>query len=246
MDKILKYSVLRYSPSAIAGEKINLGIMFYDEASGYREFKYSKKYSRLTAFDDEIDIQMVKHMLKSISDDVNGNIFTYNTFDINAYTKYFINDFFFEEPKSIKYEKLEEMITRLHKTYFRFEYDKADRPSKDDDRRFIEKIISERGENIKKQNCVYGSCNEKITCDIVTDNKWIKIFDFDNKNLNLLVNNAKTWAWNAMQDNDNKIVIIYRYNEEISKYNKEFNIIMDIFKKAQTKIYNIEEGVNFL
>lgn len=36
MEKILKYSVLRYSPSTVAGEKINLGIIFYDMKSGYR------------------------------------------------------------------------------------------------------------------------------------------------------------------------------------------------------------------
>ena len=64
MKKLLKYSVLRYSPSTIAGEKINLGIMFYDIPSGYREFKYSKKFSRLATFDDEIDLTMVKKLLK--------------------------------------------------------------------------------------------------------------------------------------------------------------------------------------
>lgn len=31
MEKILKYSVLRYSPSSVSGEKINLGIIFFDE-----------------------------------------------------------------------------------------------------------------------------------------------------------------------------------------------------------------------
>ena len=31
MEKILKYSVIRYSPSSVSGEKINLGIIFFDE-----------------------------------------------------------------------------------------------------------------------------------------------------------------------------------------------------------------------
>lgn len=246
MDKLLKYSVLRYSPSSVAGEKINLGIMFYDIASGYREFKYSKKFSRLATFDDEIDLKMVRKLLQGIADDVTGNIFTYDKFDIDEYTKFFVSDFSFEKPKIIQYDNLDEMIERLHKTYFRFEYDKKERPTKEDDKSILEKLIIADGKEVKRDEYLYGSCNEKIKYDLVTDNTCIKIFDFDNKNLNLLVNNAKTWAWNISQEKDKQIIIIYRYNEEHSKYNNEFKIIMDIFRKANAHIYDIEEGMRIL
>ena len=245
MDKILKYSVLRYSPSAVAGEKINLGIIFYDTVSGYKEFKYSKKFSRLSTFDDEIDLSMVKKLLQSIAEDVSGTLFSWQ-FDIEQYTKYFVNDFSFDKPKSIKYDNLNDIMERLHKTYFRFEYDKVDRPSKADDRDIIEKVISTGGREIKKDGYVYGVCNEKIRYDIVTEDLCIKIFDFDDKNLNKLMNSAKTWAWNAMYNKKNNVMIIYRYNEEISKYNDEFKIIMDIFKQSQICVYDIEEGVRML
>lgn len=246
MEKILKYSVLRYSPSTVAGEKINLGIIFYDTVSGYREFKYSRKFSRLATFDDEIDLIMVKKLLQGIADDVEGNLFTYDKFDIDQYTKYFVSDFSFEKPKAIYYDNLEEMVERLHKTYFRFEYDKKERPSKEDDKSIIEKIISADGKQVKRDEYVYGSCNEKIKYDLVTDDLFIKIFDFDDKNLNKLVNSAKTWAWNASQEEEKKVVIIYRYNEESSKYNKEFRIIMDIFNKSKAYVYGIEEGMRML
>lgn len=246
MDKILKYSVLRYSPSTVAGEKINLGIIFQDMESGYKEFKYSKKFSRLATFDDEIDLNMVKVLLKTIEDDVEGNLFTYDSFDIEQYTKYFVSDFAFDTPKAISYDNLEEMIERLHKTYFRFEYEKSQRPSKEDDKKIIERIISADGKTVKKDEYVFGSCNERIKYDLVTDDYYIKIFDFDDKNLNLLVNNAKTWAWNAMQEEKKNVFIIYRYNEENSKYNKEFKIIMDIFKKANVRAYDIDDGVRML
>lgn len=204
--------------------------------SNYREFKYSKKFSRLSTFDDEIDISMVKKLLQSISDDVSGNLFTYNKFDIDQYTKFFVNDFSFEKPKLIEYDDMEEIVKKLHKTYFRFEYDKA----------IIAKLISADGKVVKRDECVYGSCNEKITYDLVTEDFCIKIFDFDGKNLNKLVNSAKTWSWNAMQDNEKKLIIIYRYTEEHSKYNEEFKIIMDIFNKSNTRIYDIEDGMRML
>ena len=36
MEKLLKYSVLRYMPSKLSGEKINLGILFSEENTGYQ------------------------------------------------------------------------------------------------------------------------------------------------------------------------------------------------------------------
>lgn len=246
MEKILKYSVLRYSPSTVAGEKINLGIIFYDEESNFREFKYTKKFSRLTSFDDEIDLNLVKKLLLGIRDEVVGNLFTYEKFDIDKYTEYFINDFCFDKPKMIKYDNIEDIVERLNKIYFRFEYDKKERPSKADDKKIIEQLISAKGKEVKKDEYIYGSCNEKIKYDFVTEDYNIKIFDFDGKNLNKLINSAKTWAWNCMYNDKGKSVIIYRYSEENAQYNAEFKIIMDIFKKAQTTIYDIEEGMQWL
>ena len=246
MEKVLKYSVLRYSPSSVSGEKINLGIIFYEEKEQYREFRYSKKFARLSSFDDEININLVKNLLQSIKDEVEGNIFTYSDFDIDEYTKYYVNDFCFEKPKSIKYNVLEEIIERLHKTYFRFDYEKAERPSKSDDKKLIEQLIYTQGKEYKKDYYVYGRFNDKIKYDIVTENYNIKIFDFDDKQLNLLVNNAKTWAWNTMFGDNKKTIIIYRYNDINSKYSSEFKIIMDIFKNAQAQVYDIEQGMHFL
>lgn len=246
MEKILKYSVLRYSPSTVAGEKINLGIIFFDEQNDRREFKYSKKFARLANFDDEINIAIVKKLLQTIKDEVEGNLFTYDKFDIEEYTKYYVNDFSFDKPKVIKYDVWEEMIERLNKTYFRFDYDKSERPSSAEDKKLIEQLICTQGKNLKKDQYVYGICDDKIKYDIVTEDYNIKIFDFDGKNLNLLINNAKTWAWNSMYGDAKKHIIIYRYNDSNSKYSKEFQIIMKIFQTAKANVFDIEEGMQLL
>lgn len=246
MKHILKYSVLRYSPSKIAGEKINLGIIFVDEEHDFRHFRYTKKLSRLTNFDDEIDLKMVKALLKGIEEDVKGTLFTKN-FDIDAYTKYYINDFCFETPKMIPYTDLDGMIEKLNKTYFRFDYEKKERPSKEDDRKLIESLITAKGKSIKRNEYVLGSFDERIRYDIVTDDFKIKIFDFDNKNLNKLINSAKSWAWNCMFDSEKKSVIIYRYSEDSDERSRaEFETIMKIFKSAEANIYDIDDGIQFL
>ena len=157
-----------------------------------------------------------------------------------------MNDFCFDKPRMIKYDDLEQITEQLHKTYFRFDYSKDDRPSKDDDKKIIEQLICTKGKKVKRDSYIYGASHEKIKVDLMTEDCYIKIFDFDGKNLNKLINSAKTWAWNCMFGDASKMMIIYRYNDLDSKYNEEFEIIMDIFKKSKAKIYDIEEGIQYL
>ena len=93
MKKVMKYSVLRYSPTVISGEQINLGIIFDAPEDNYREFRCTKKFNRLTSFDDEIDINIVKALMKNIKEDVEGTVLSAGVFDIDDYVKFFINDF---------------------------------------------------------------------------------------------------------------------------------------------------------
>ena len=65
-EKILKYSVLRYSPSMLSGERINLGILFSEESTGYHSFYYTKNFNRLKSFDDDLDKSVVKTLLAGI------------------------------------------------------------------------------------------------------------------------------------------------------------------------------------
>ena len=246
MEKFLKYAVLRYSPSTVAGEKINLGIIFYEEDINYREFRFTKNFARLTKFDDEIDVKLVKKLMSGIKEEVEAEIYDYKPFDIDKYIQYYINDFCFERTKTIKYDDLEDTIERLNKTYFRFDYEKSERPSKLDDRRILEQLIISQGKSLKSNHYVYGRCNDKIKYDIVTDEYNIKIFDFDDKKLNLLVNNAKTWAWNTMFGDSKKTIIIYRFNDANSEYGNEFKTIMNIFEHANADVYDIDEGIQFL
>ena len=246
MDKFLKYAVLRYSPSTVSGEKINLGIIFYEEERNYREFRFSKNFSRLTKFDDEIDVKLVKKLMHGIKEEVEAEKYDYRVFDINKFIQYYINDFCFESVKTIKYDILEEMIERLNKTYFRFDYEKSERPSKKDDKRILEQLIISQGKSLKSNYYVYGKCNDRIKYDIVTEEYNIKIFDFDDKRLSLLVNNAKAWAWNTMFGDDKKTIIIYRYNNAKSNYGREFETIMSIFQQANACVYDIDEGIQFL
>lgn len=243
MDKIMKYSILRYTPSKISGESINLGIIFDSKIDNYLEFRYTKKFSRLMHFDDEIDMDDVKRIIKSIEEDINDSLFSKNLFDIENYVKYFINNFNFDRPKSIVYDDLEEVITSLHKAYFRFEYDKKSRPSVNEDKKLLFRMLSNSGKHAMKDRTVLGAFNDRITYDLITDDYNIKIFDFDNKDLNRLISSAKAWAWNAKNSSDKDLLILYRYNDETRTNNQEFNIIMDILNDSGAQVMDIEKGM---
>lgn len=129
MEKILKYSVLRYSPSLLSGERINLGIVFSEETTGYHSFYYAQNLSRIKRFDDELDLSVLKELLMGIEEEVEGDWFD-KEFSIDSFVKFYINDYRFDDPQAIIYQDLEETITSLKKAYFRFDYSKAERPDR--------------------------------------------------------------------------------------------------------------------
>lgn len=244
--KMMKYSVLRYSPSRVAGEHINLGIILDAPMDNYRDFRSIKKFSRLSAFDDDLNIEKVKSLLHDIKDDVAGNIFIGNAFDIEEYVKYYINDFCFEKPKTIAYDSIDEIVGSLHKAYFRFEYEKSERPTVDEDKRMLARIIENSGRAFSKQRSLNGKFDDKITYDLITDEYKIKVFDFDKKDLSRSISSAKTWAWNAMKNEDQKVMFVYRYEDPDDKKNASFDTILRILNDSGAEVVDIETGINRL
>ena len=246
MKKTMRYSVLRYSPSRVSGEHINLGIMYYAPEDNYYDFRHIRKYSRLMAFDDGLNIENVKTLLHNIKEDVTGNIFNGNKFNIDEYVKFFINDFSFETPKNIAYDEISEVVESLYKSYFRFEYEKRERPTVEDDKKILARIIENSGRQVGRQQSVNGIFDDKVTYDLITDEYKIKIFDFDNKNLSRTVNNAKTWAWNAMKNDEKKIMFIYRFDESDLKNKASFDTIHRILDDSGAEVYDIDAGISRL
>lgn len=246
MRDTLRYSVLRYSPSKVAGETINLGIIYVDEKNDLREFRHTKKLSRIKSFDDEVSLGTVKALLKGIEIDVNQSLLN-RQFSLDEYIKFYINNFFFDEPKLIYYENWDETVERINKIHFRFDYEKKDRPSREDDIKMLGELLCEKNLSVKKNFRKPGRFNEAIRYDYVSDKHKIKVFDFDGKDLNKLINTAKSWAWNCMTDPDQNTCIIYRYsNQDDLKQQEYFKEIGKIFDYAHAKFYDIDEGMRYI
>ena len=242
-EKILKYSVLRYSPSTESGEKINIGILFSSECEKISEFKYIKRFSRLEGFDDEIDISLVRNMLKDIAGETNRNSENYEDFNIEEYTKYYINDFCFEKPKAIAYSELSDMIFRLHKLYFRFEYKKNERSTRKEDMSLISEINKMYFKKPDKKRHIVGKFNEEIKYDFLLNNCIVKLYDFDKKNLKNMYNWAKVWAWNN-QNIDEKVLVVYRVFDETNI--EELDIILSIFRAGGVDVCSLDKYQDYI
>ncbi|MGN0671688.1 MAG: DUF3037 domain-containing protein [Anaerovoracaceae bacterium] len=107
---------MSYSPLPFAGEKINLGIVLYDEHRNLRGFRYTDKLDRLSDCDEEVDSNVVKCILQDIKDDIDGSLTTDENFDVEQYIRYYVNDFSFDLPKVIEYEDFEETFEELFKS----------------------------------------------------------------------------------------------------------------------------------
>lgn len=246
MKKYLKYSILRYSPSSVAGEKINLGIVVYDDLLGVREFRYTKKFKRLASFDDEIDLKNVKLLLKDIKEELEVSLISDTDFNVENYIKYYNNDFSFDSPKRLEYTSFDETLNQLYRIYFRFDFEKSERPDKADEVRLMEEIIRARSIEYKKNQYVVGDFNERLKYDIITDKYKIKIFDFDGKDLSKLINSVKAWAFNFLHTEDKELLFVYRYSDSEKLKDPHFSIIMSIFKTVNAEIYDIDDSMQLI
>lgn len=238
-DRIMLFSVLRYTPSRISGEYINLGVLYSDIEGKRVKFSYTKKKRRLEEFDDQLDFKQVNNLLVSIQKEVIEQQGT-NEFSIEKFTKYYINSYCFSNVQQIVYDSFDEKVNQLDRTFLRFDYEKSERSTQYDDERLLKDMLTARQIPFSKSKIVTGSFNDKITYDFVTEDFYIKYFDFDGKQLNKVVNSIKTWAWNSMHS-DKKIYIIFRYSDEKIRSEESFNTIIQILKEANVKTYNIDD-----
>lgn len=239
MDKILLFSVLRYSPSKVSGEYINLGVLYSDPTTNKASFSYTQKRKRLEEFDDTVDSKQVFSMLKSIKQEVR-DLTNKDSFNIEKYTRYYINNFCFDTVQKIVFDDFEERIRQLDRTFLRFDYEKDDRLTQKEDEQLLSDMFVAKNLSFVKSKYVIGKYKEKIKYDFITDEFYIKYFDFDRKQLNRNINIMKTWAWNATHT-DKDIIIIFRYSDEDIKYIEDFKIMMKILKDAKIKTYRIDK-----
>lgn len=244
----MKYSVLRYTPSLLSGEWINLGVLFCDEENNVHEFHHTNKWQRIKEFDDELDIDVVKRFLSSLKEEATGTLYNYSKFVLEDMIKNYVNEFNFDKPIQIAYENKDEMITSIKKMYLRFDFDKKHRLSKNEQLKFISNVIKTTGIEYRNNEALIGSYNDKIVYDYIVENYGIKMLPFKDRDLNRLFNFIKAWAWNS-QENKGTIdtVFIYDYDSDVENvYDPQFESMIQILKSSSDYVFPISEGLDFI
>ena len=247
MSKCLEYSVLRYTPILVAGEHVNIGVLF--SSDNFQEFHSIKKFSRIKSFDDELDINALKFLISSIKNDIQLSLYNEDKkFNINDFTKYYMNEFHFSKPIKIAFTDLAKTIDDITKLYLKYDYEKNNRLSELEQKQLIKKILESSHKSYKQNKKIKGNFGDQITYDIIFNNYGIKFFNFKNKSINHMMNDIKAWAWNCENTPKNlKTIIIYSQdfngNEE---YNANVKTCIDILKKSSDNIFDFEAGLSLI
>jgi hypothetical protein len=231
MDKYCKYSVLRYVPDENRKEFINVGLVFHSPEDHFIDLQITNNFSRVTAFDDEIDISFLKIVLEGIKDE-----FTISTINgpnqkqlgdkllLEKSTSIYANQLQFSPIHIIRSSDISVDFEILFRMYVYFDVPKKKRITEIEVRSMLNRVL--------RANEVFQKLDRNFSIDIGTEQieldyayktkqklKIIKAFSFDYASRKSIqaTEVAKVWAYNF-----NKLKHKSNYLE---KYNVNINDI---------------------
>lgn len=237
----IEYAALKYFNNPISEECLYIGMLFHNLSTGNREFRYISNFSRFQSFDDEADIDFVKAYLQGMKQQIEVNLFNYNTpFSISDFAKIYVNEFRFSDVRMIEVDDDEDYVENLTKMYLKFDFKKNKRLSKNEEKRYIRKILSSGNATLSDPK-VSGLYEENVCFDYLVGNVAIKIFSFKDKNAQKLIPTAKQWAFSAEEMKDKyKVVFFY---DDASDESPQLKIVLNILKK-HADVYQIQDGLD--
>lgn len=197
MKEKVEFSVLSYHPSLVTDENINVAIAFSVAPSNKREFYITNNWKRLESFDDELDISFMKKDLRGIKADFENSLFNdCSEFDMRDFVRFYVNELRFSHIEEVEVDNTLDFIECTKKVYMRFDYDHDKRLGKDKEIKYYKRLLREK--QIKYQTKpIQGAFEERVQFDFTLGNHGFKFFTFENKNLNRMIDSAKSWAYTA-------------------------------------------------
>lgn len=240
----VQFSVLSYYPSVVTNENINVGILFHNLNTDERTFHVMKNWSRLESFDDELDISFMKKYLQGIKNESERSLFNCEeTFSLQEYIKYFVNELRFCDIKEADVEDAEEFMVVTQKVHMRLDYDKEERLSYESEVKYIKMMM--RSYKVKYSvSPIQGDYNELVKYDYMVGKYAFKNFTFEDKKISRMIMNAKAWSHTAdsLKKKYNTIFVYDMEKEDSATY----HIIMKILKENAYKVMPSSEVIDFV
>ena len=239
----LKYAIMRYSPSLVSGESINIAGLFFFPETKYREVYTVSNWQRVASFDESLDISALKDILSDMEEEV-GTELTNPGFDIVKFCAQYCSELYFDTTitlTGVENKNLSKQIEEVQRMYFQFDFDKEKRPKREEQKQFLSRILKAKEIEYQKDDHQLGSYNETIIYDYTFFCYGVKFFNFDLETIgSQTLNKVKAWAWNCQNStNGKKIIIIYSASDE---KRPDVASALDILKTSAYKMISINDG----
>ena len=241
----LFYSILRYEPSVVSGETINMGAAFYYPETGYREFYSITKWSRISAFDDTLNISFMKDLMLDIRDAMGTQLDNPN-FNLKKFCAKYISELYFDDCMvfaDIHPKEVFDQIEEIKKMYFQFEYDIANRPSNDAQKRFLRRLLTSKRIEYVRDSSQTGVYGDVVRYDYTFNNYGVVFINLNNEKIdNKTMNKVRAWAWTAKNGfTGHRLIVLYDLEDELRS---EVQPALNILKSTAHRAINIHYGFN--
>lgn len=225
MKRKVNYAILRYVPSFERVENINIGVVLHSPEDEYLHMKLITNFTRLKQFDDELDINFIKGYFKSLEESFTYDIVNSGEMNIkddnllNELTCFYVNQFIFEVHNGAEIEEnCDDFLESLRKGYLHLDIKKEERFSAKENSEFFEKILRSRNINyeiIKNKKYLVGNFDDRINVDFKIDDKYFKLINFNDSNVDSYMMTIKMWMLNAIELKEKNEKIVFIVNELI-------------------------------
>jgi hypothetical protein len=256
-SRLCRFSILRYVPNENREEFINIGLLFHSPEDGYVNLGLTKNFSRVSFFDDEMDINFLKIVLDgvqkdftlSFTDGPSSEVFEWNY--LEKATSIYVNQLQFSPIRAIRTENYLLDEENLFRTFVYFDVHKNYRITEDEVKSIMNRVFRQNNVfQIVNRNINIDLGNEEIKIDYCLNNiqedktKFIKTlsFDYSRKNMNKATQLAKEWVWNYSKITNGESIKDCSLKEVLSI--KDFEITTLVYFKESNK--NVKTALNIL
>lgn len=238
----VQYSVLCHYPYMLSKDCLTLGILFHNITENKCDFKTIKRWDRAKAFNDELDVEIIKLQLEAIGEEVEEFI-EEGDFDLRKYTKFYVNELKFTEIVTINIEdNFQNFVNQCVRQYMPLDLDKKDRPNNKEQLAFIKNVMKDSSIEYKKGD-IRGVFDETIKFDFIIGEYAFKIFKFNNKQEKRLIKGIKDWAYDAYKLRD-KYKVIFVTDVDFSE--NKYNTLYRILREESENVITFNDIVSFI
>lgn len=253
IDKPIFFSVCRYIPDILRGESINVGIVVHVPEDKWAKFYATKNISRIRSFDDEVETNVLRAILNSLSYQFD----TDRTPDLAGINDkkflekelvYYINQIQFSEIRVLNSNEhnLTKDIDDLIDMYLYYDKKSSDRIDSNRVRSLASKIVSQsylknyidRNPEVKNR---LNQCPFDFSINISGETSLFKALSFDYKRHNTFYNEVKSLMFDLnyfKKEKQFKNIKVIINNTEVKEEHERlaYNLISEV-----ADVYTLEQ-----